>query len=75
MRRLPEAECEAGEICVESDGTWFKLQGSEEGSAVEVKAMVAYAGKAESGGKTVRARPVRHGCATAAPRFILYFQV
>lgn len=62
---VPDAECEAGEICVESDGTYFKLQG---GGSVEVKAMVAYAGKVAEGGKVLRAKPVRHGCATRAPR-------
>lgn len=64
---VPDAECEASEICVESDGTYFKLQGPEGGS-VEVKAMVAYAGKLAEGGKVLRARAVRHGCATRAPR-------
>lgn len=59
---LPEADCEAAEICVESDGTYFKLQGFEEADSVEVRAMVAYAGKVEDGGKTLRARAVRHGC-------------
>ena len=64
---VPDAECEASEICVESDGTYFKLQGPDGGS-VEVKAMVAYAGKLEKGGKVLRAKAVRHGCATRAPR-------
>lgn len=64
---VPDAECEASEICVESDGTYFKLQGPDGGS-VEVKALVAYAGKLAEGGKVLRARAVRHGCATRAPR-------
>lgn len=62
---VPDAECEASEICVESDGTYFKLQGPDGGS-VEVKALVAYAGKLAEGGKVLRARAVRHGCATRA---------
>ena len=61
---LPDADCAAREICVESDGTYFKLQGSEEVGKVEVKAMVAYAGKRDEKGKTLRAKAVRHGCAT-----------
>lgn len=64
---VPDAECEVSEICVESDGTYFKLQGPDGGS-VEVKALVAYAGKLAEGGKVLRARAVRHGCATRAPR-------
>ena len=59
---LPDADCVAPEICVESDGTYFKLQGFEEADSVEVRAMVAYAGKVEDGGRTLRARAVRHGC-------------
>ena len=51
---LPDADCEASEICVESDGTYFKLQGSEAGRSVEVRSMVAYAGKCEEGGKVAR---------------------
>lgn len=66
---LPDADCEASEICVESDGTYFKLQGSEEGESVEVRACVAYAGKREEGGKVLRALPVRHGCVAAAKPF------
>ena len=49
---LPDAECEAGEICVESDGTYFKLQGPDGGS-IEVKTMVAYAGNLAEGGKVL----------------------
>lgn len=66
---LPEADCRAAEICVESDGTYFKLQGFEEADSVEVRAMVAYAGKVEDGGKTCRARAVRHGCVAPAKAF------
>lgn len=57
---VPDAECEASEFCVESDGTYFKLQSSDGGS-VEVKAMVAYAGKLAEGGKVLLAGAVRHG--------------
>lgn len=66
---LPDADCEASEICVESDGTYFKLQGFEEARSVEVRSMVAYAGKVEEGGKVRRVRPVRHGCVAAASSF------
>ena len=66
---LPDADCEASEICVESDGTYLKLQGSEAGRSVEVRSMVAYAGKCEEGGKVARVRPVRHGCVAAPPEF------
>lgn len=61
---VPEAETEAAEICLEGDGTWFRLQRVPEGEPrlVEVKALVAYAGKEVRGGKTRRSRPVRHGC-------------
>lgn len=66
---LPDADCEASEICVESDGTYFKLQGFEEAESVEVRSMVAYAGKAGEGGKVARVAPVRHGCVGAASEF------
>lgn len=61
---LPDSERSASEICLESDGTWFNLQGVAEGGSdrVEVKALVAYAGKTEKGKKVLRALPVRHGC-------------
>ena len=66
---IPDADCEVAEICVESDGTFFKLQGFEEADSVEVKALVAYAGKYEEGGKTFRVKPVRHGCVAAPADF------
>lgn len=61
---LPDSERSASEICLESDGTWFNLQGVAEGGSdrIEVKALVAYAGKTEKGKKVLRALPVRHGC-------------
>lgn len=66
---LPEADCQAEEICVESDGTYFKLQGFEEADSVEVRAMVAYAGKVADGGKTLRVKAVRHGCVAPVKAF------
>lgn len=66
---LPDADCEASEICVESDGTYFKLQGFEEAESVEVRSMVAYAGKVEENGRVSRVLPVRHGCVAAAKPF------
>ena len=55
---LPEADADDEEICIEADGCWIPLQ---DGGNVEVKAMVAYAGKAGSG-RVERVRPVRFGC-------------
>lgn len=58
---LPDAEGEAAELCVEADGTWFSLQRPGDGPRrCEVKAMVAYAGKEERGGRARRVAPVRH---------------
>lgn len=58
-------------MCVEADGTWVALQGTAPGepSKVEVKAMVAYSGKAERGRKVAREHCVRHGCACAPGQF------
>lgn len=68
---LPEADSSAEEICVEADGTWLKRQGATAGGSdrIEVKAMVAYAGKAERGSKTRRVGAVRHGCVGAPGQF------
>lgn len=60
---LPEADASDEEICIESDGCWIPLQ---DGGNVEVKALVAYAGKA-GGSRVERVRPVRFGC-VARPR-------
>lgn len=68
---VPEADCEAAEICPESDGTWFRLQQAGRGGPrrAEVKALVAYAGKARAGAKTGRVKPVRHGCVASPADF------
>lgn len=62
----PEADTEAAHVLVEADGTYVTVRGG--GPKAEVKAMVAYAGKAESqGGRTSRVDPVRLGCVGVAP--------
>lgn len=68
---IPGADCEADEICVEADGTWFRLQHAPDGEPkrVEVKALVAYQGKSSSGGRASRVRAVRHGCVAAPAEF------
>ena len=57
---VPEAEGSEEELCMEADGTYFSVQGAPEGAPrrLEVKAMVAYAGKELAGG-----RVARRGCA------------
>ena len=55
---LPEAQGVAEELCLEADGIYIPLQ---DGSKVEVKACVAYAGKTP-GKRVERISPVRHGC-------------
>lgn len=61
---VPEARLAEEELCVEADGTWFRLQGVPEGAPrrAEVKAVVAYAGKELKGRKVRRRSPVRHAC-------------
>lgn len=56
---IPKAVHAEEELSMEADGTYFSVQGNTEGRPrrVEVKAMVAYAGK-EIRGNKVR----RHGC-------------
>ncbi len=51
---VPDATSSPEEISIEADGTWFSVQRPEEGAPrrFEVKAMCAYAGKEERGGKT-----------------------
>ena len=61
---LPEAQAEVAEICLEADGTYVSLQ---EGGKVEIKAMVAYAGKHSCGKRASRTNPVRFGC-VSSPR-------
>ena len=62
---LPEADADDEEICMEADGCWIPLPG---GGNVEVKAMVAYAGKAGPG-RVERVRPVRFGCVSGPRAF------
>lgn len=62
---LPEADADDEEICMEADGCWIPLQ---DGGNVEVKAMVAYAGKAGPG-RVERVRPVRFGCVSGPRAF------
>lgn len=56
---VPEAEHAEEELCMEADGTYFSVQGTPDDAPkrLEVKAMVAYAGK------EIRSNKVRrHGC-------------
>lgn len=58
---LPGGSEEAPELCLGADGTWFSVQRPGDGPRrLEVKAVVAYAGKEERGGKVRRRGPVRH---------------
>ncbi|MGM9990890.1 UPF0236 family transposase-like protein [Desulfovibrio piger] len=68
---LPEADSSVEEVCIEADGTWLKRQRTPAGESdrIEIKAMVAYAGKARKGSKTHRVGPVRHGCVGAPGQF------
>ncbi|MBQ9002925.1 MAG: UPF0236 family protein [Eggerthellaceae bacterium] len=62
----PEADRAAAHVLVEADGTYVTVRGRKD--KVEVKAMVAYAGKEESpGGRVSRIDPVRLGCVGVAP--------
>lgn len=67
----PGGETVAGTVCLEADGTWVRLQGTGDGGPrrAEVKAMVAYSGKAARGRKVVREHAVRHGCVAAPSEF------
>lgn len=67
----PSGGIESEEICVEADGTWVRLQGACEGEPgrVEIKALVAYSGKAGKGRKVLRENAVRHGCAALPDKF------
>ena len=59
---LPGGAEACEELCVEADGTYFSTQKCPPGTPrrVEVKAMVAYAGKEGRGGKVRRRGCVRH---------------
>ena len=62
---LPESKNESEEIFLESDGTYVSLQ---DGRKVEVKAMVAYAGKTE-GNRKERVDACRFGCVGTKDEF------
>lgn len=59
---IPDAEDSCEELSIEADGTYFRLQHAPEGAParIEVKAMVAYAGKGLEGGKVRRRGAVHH---------------
>ena len=61
----------AEELCLEADGTWFSVQrpGPGEPRRLEVKAVCAYAGKEERGGKVRRTGVARHACVAAPGEF------
>lgn len=65
---VPEAEGAEEELCMEADGTYFSVQGAADGAPrrLEVKAMVAYAGKELAGGK-VRRRACAHHALVGTP--------
>lgn len=64
---LPGGGGVADELCLEADGTWFSVQrpGAGEPKRLEVKAVVAYAGKEERGGRVRRVGVARHACVAA----------
>lgn len=64
---LPGGEDVAEELCLEADGTWFSVQKPKPGQPrrLEVKAVCAYAGKTERGGKVRRVGVARHACVAA----------
>ena len=68
---LPGGEEAAAELRVEADGTWFSVQGAPGGGPrrCEVKAVCAYAGKEERGGKVRRVGVARHACVEAPREF------
>lgn len=68
---VPDARHAPEELSMEADGTWFSVQGEDEGAPrrFEVKAMCAYAGKEEVGSKTRRREVFRHACVGAPSAF------
>ena len=68
---LPDGDIETKDICIESDGTWIKLQNaSKDGpERVEIKALVSYVGKETQGAKTKRINPIHHGCVGSPSQF------
>lgn len=65
---VPEAEHAQEELCMEADGTYFRVQGEPDDAPkrFEVKAMVAYAGKEMRSGK-VRRRTCAHHALVGTP--------
>ncbi len=61
---VPDAGLALEELSMEADGTWFAVQGAGKGAPkrFEVKAMCAYAGKEERGGRTRRREVFHHAC-------------
>ncbi len=68
---VPEGEVESEQVLVEADGTWIRLQDAKEGEPerVEIKALVAYGSKEESGKKIRRVDCVHHGCVASPDAF------
>lgn len=68
---VPKARSCPEEICMEADGTWFSVQRPAPGEPrrFEVKAMCAYKGKEERGGKVRRTEVFHHACVGAPGRF------
>ena len=68
---LPGGDAVAEELCLEADGTWFSVQKPAPGEPkrLEVKAVVAYAGKEERGGRVRRVGVARHACVAAPGQF------
>ena len=68
---VPDGEVESEQVLVEADGTWVRLQNVKEGEPgrVEIKALVAYGGKAEERGKVRRVGCVHHGCVASPASF------
>lgn len=69
---LPGGAEEAAELCLEADGTWFSLQKPAPGAPkrCEVKAVAAYAGKEERGGRVRRVGVARHAMVGAPGEFL-----
>lgn len=59
---LPDGEQENDTLCLESDGIWFSVQNPPENAPkrLEIKALVAYAGKEIHGRKTSHINTVHH---------------
>lgn len=69
---LPAGSEECPELCLEADGTWFSVQKPAAGEPrrLEVKAVVAYSGKEERGGRVRRVGVARHAMVGAPSEFM-----